>query len=116
MDAKLMGATGQGIKRNERFVGWDGFVAPFALGDFAIVRRYGFIATVIVDDFVIGDGFFAELMIDHLAGAIVGIDREGERDDSALALQFSLEPCKIALVKFLFDKELIQCLEGLCIL
>ena len=99
MNTKLMGATRERIEGNESLIGWNRLIAPLAL-----------------DDLVIGDGFLSELMIDHLARTIVGIDRQGEGDDSATTFQFPFEPCKVTLLQGLFDKHLIQQLEGLSIL
>ena len=99
MNTKLMCATRERIEGKECFVGWNRLCSPLAF-----------------DDFVIGDGFLSELMINHLARTIVGIDRQGEGDDSATTFQFPLEPCKVTLLQGLFDKHLIQRLEGMGIL
>ena len=57
MNTKLMGATRERIEGNESLIGWNRICSPLA-----------------IDDLVIGDGFLSELMIDHLARTIVGID------------------------------------------
>ncbi len=99
MNTKLMGATRERIEGKESLISWNRLIVPLAF-----------------DDLIIGDGLLAELMIDHLARTIVGIDRQGEGDDSTSTFQFPLEPCKVTLLQGLFDKHLIQQLEGLGIL
>ena len=99
MNTKLMGATRERIEGNESLICWNRICSPLA-----------------IDDLVKGDGFLSELMINHLARTIVGIDRQGEGDDSTSTFQFSLEPRKVTLLQGFFDKHLIQQLEGLSIL
>lgn len=92
MDAELVGAAGEGIEGEE------------GVGGGAI------------EDFVVGDGGFAELEVDDLAGTIVGIDGEGQGDDAALAGKMAIETGEVALADGLLLELLLEELVGLGIL